>query len=186
MDVGLWECAHQAALTAPVCRPDRRAGTDTGPCPVIFGPPFATRFAMPPLPLPSETLSFANAAGQLYYHPAGHVRVAWGPGRVPLDAVQALYEKALTVLLTTGARKILSEHGQRAPLLPVTQQWITQNWIPRVVAQAQARQCALVEGADPVHRLSTETVVLASPAGFIYKRFAIRAEAEAWLAGLRL
>lgn len=141
---------------------------------------------MTPPPRLSETLSFANAAGQLHYHPAGHVRLAWGPGRVPLDAVQALYEKALGALLTTGARKILSEHGQRAPLLPVTQQWITQNWIPRVIAQARTRHCAVVEGADPVHRLSTETVVAASPAGFLYKRWATRAEAEAWLAGLRL
>ncbi len=141
---------------------------------------------MTPLPHPSETLSFANPAGHLYYHPAGHVRLAWGPGRVPFDAMQAFYEKALGVLLTTGARKILSEHGQRAPLLPVAQQWLTQNWIPRVIAQAGTRHCAVVEGADPVHRLATETVVSASPTGFTFRRWATRAEAEAWLASLRL
>ena len=160
------------------------AGWGTGAL-VIFGP-VRHPLPMPPLPRPFETLSFANAAGQLYYHPAGHVRVAWGPGRISLDVVQALYEKALTVLLTTGTRKILSEHGQRAPLLPAVQQWLTQNWIPRVISLARAHHCAVVEGADPVHRLSTETVVSASPAGFIYKRFATRTEAEAWLAGLRL
>ncbi len=141
---------------------------------------------MTPLPRSSEILSFTNAAGQLYYHPAGHVRLAWGPGRIPLDMVQSFYEKALAVLLTTGARKILSEHGQRAPLLPIAQQWLTQNWIPRVVAQARAAHCALVEGTDPVHRLSTETVVWTAPAGFTFKRCATRAEAENWLAGLKL
>ncbi|MFD1466907.1 hypothetical protein ACFQ48_01625 [Hymenobacter caeli] len=133
----------------------------------------------------NEIISFTNAAGQLYYHPAGHVRLAWAPGRVPLEAVQDYYEKVLAVLLTTGARKILSEHGQRAPLLPAAQQWLTQNWIPRAVAQANARHCAIVEGADPVHRLATETVVAGAPGGFEFKRFAARAEAEAWLAGLK-
>lgn len=128
-----------------------------------------------------EILSFTNAAGQLYYHPAGHVRLAWGPGRVPLDVVQAYYEKTLAVLLTTGARKVLSDHGQRAPLLPAAQQWLTQNWIPRAIAQARTRHCAIVEGADPIHRLSTESVVTASPKEFVFKRFSSIATAETWL-----
>ncbi len=139
-----------------------------------------------PLPPPFETLSYTNAAGQIYYHSAGHVRLAWGAERVPVAVVQAYYEKALAVLLTTGARRILSEHGRRTPLLPAAQQWLTQNWIPRAMAQARTNHCALVEGADPIHRLSTEAVVWAAPADFVFKRFASRAEAEAWLAGIRL
>ena len=140
---------------------------------------------MSPSPLLAETLSFTNAAGRLYYDPAGHVRLEWGPGRVPFEAVQACYEKALAVLLTTGARKILSEHGPRAPLLPAAQQWLTQHWIPRAMAQARLHHCAVVEGADPVHRLSTETVAVGAPAGFVLKRFATRAAAEAWLVSLK-
>ncbi len=140
---------------------------------------------MSPVLLLAETLFFTNAAGQLYYHPAGHVRLAWSPGRVPFEAVQAYYEKALGVLLTTSARKILSEHGQRAPLLPVAQQWLTQDWIPRAMAQSHTYHCAVVEGADPVHRLSTETVVASAPAEFVFKRFAQRFEAETWLGSLK-
>jgi hypothetical protein len=136
------------------------------------------------LMLDQEILSFNNAAGQLYYHPAGHVRLAWGSGRVPLDVVQAYYEKVLAVLLTTGARKILSDHGQRAPLLPAAQQWLTQNWIPRAMVQARTRHCAIVEGADPVHRLSTESVVTSAPKEFAFKRFPSVAAAETWLAGV--
>lgn len=133
-----------------------------------------------------EILSFNNTAGQLYYYPAGYLRLAWGPGRVPLDAVQAYYEKTLAVLLTTGARKILSDHGQRAPLLPAAQQWLTQNWIPRAIAQAHTRHCAIVEGADPVHRLSTESVVTSAPKDFIFKRFSNAAAAETWLVSVSL
>ncbi len=138
------------------------------------------------LPPPSEILSFTNAAGRIYYHSVGYVRLAWGPGRVPLDAVQAYYEKALAVLATTGARKLVSEHGPRAPLLPAAQQWLTQSWIPRAMAQARTRHCAVVEGTDPVHRLSVETVAAVAPTEFIFKRFATLAEAEAWMTGLRL
>ncbi|AMJ65002.1 hypothetical protein AXW84_05865 [Hymenobacter sp. PAMC 26628] len=112
--------------------------------------------------------------------------MAWGPGRVPLDEVQAYYEKALAVLLTTGARKILSDHGQRAPLLPAAQQWLTQNWIPRAIGQACTRHCAIVEGADPVHRLSTESVVTSAPKDFVFKRFFNAATAETWLVSLSL
>ncbi|TPG72023.1 hypothetical protein [Hymenobacter nivis] len=136
--------------------------------------------------LEQEILSFASTAGQLYYHPAGHVRLAWAPGRVPLDVVQAYYEKVLSTLLTTGARKILSDHGQRAPLLPAAQQWLTQNWIPRAMAQARTRHCAIVEGADPVHRLSTESVVTSAPKDFVFKRFGSAAGGEAWLTSLVL
>lgn len=138
------------------------------------------------LMLDQEILSFTNAAGHVYYHPAGLVRLAWGPGRVPLNEVQAYYEKTLAVLLTTGARKVLSDHGQRAPLLPAAQQWLTQNWIPRAMAQARTRHCAIVEGADPVHRLSTESVVTASPKDFVFKRFNNTAAAEAWLVNVGL
>ena len=133
-----------------------------------------------------EILSFNNTAGQVYYHPAGYVRLAWGAGRVPLDVVQAYYEKVLAVLITTGARKILSDHGQRAPLLPAAQQWLTQNWIPRAMAQARTRHCAIVEGADPVHRLSTESVVMAAPKEFVFKRFVSISAAETWLAKVAL
>jgi hypothetical protein len=40
------------------------------------------------------------------------------------------------------------------------------------MTQAQVRHCAIVEGADPMHRLSTQSVVAAAPAGFIFQRFA--------------
>ncbi|MGI4885136.1 MAG: hypothetical protein ACRYFR_09280 [Janthinobacterium lividum] len=133
-----------------------------------------------------EILSFNNTAGQVYYHPAGHVRLAWNPGRVPLDVVQLYYEKALGVLLTTGARKILSDHGQRAPLQPAAQQWLTQNWIPRAMGQARTYHCAIVEGADPVHRLSTESVVTTAPKDFVFKRFPGLTAAEAWLVSVAL
>jgi hypothetical protein len=128
-----------------------------------------------------ETLAFQNAVGKLYYHPQGYVRLAWGPERVALEALHGYYEQVLSLLLNTGARKILSDHGSRAPLSAAAQEWITRHWIPRAMTQARVRHCAIVEGADPMHRLATQSVVAAAPAGFIFQRFATLAEAKSWL-----
>ncbi|HEX8330124.1 MAG TPA: hypothetical protein VF629_21490 [Hymenobacter sp.] len=133
------------------------------------------------LPRPQETLYFQSAAGKLYHHPAGYVRLAWSAERLPLETIQAFYEQVLALLLNSGSRKILSEHGQRAPLSGPAQQWLTENWIPRAMAKARTHHCAIVEGANPLHRLSTQSIVSVAPAAFVFKRFADLEEAAAWL-----
>ncbi|GAB3571679.1 hypothetical protein [Hymenobacter daeguensis] len=130
---------------------------------------------------PQETLYFQNAAGKLYYQPAGFVRLAWSAERAPLDALKAYYAQALALMLSTGTRKILSEHGQRPPLSGAAQEWLTSEWIPQAIREARARYCAIVEGSDPLHRLSTQSVVSASPGGLIFQRFNAMEAAESWL-----
>ena len=133
-----------------------------------------------------ETQYFQNAAGRLYYQPdARVVRLAWAAERIPLAAIQEYYEQVLSLMLSTGSHKILSCHGQRAPLPAAAQEWLTGDWIPRAIAQAGVRYCAIVEGADPLHRLSTQSVVAAAPSGLQFKRFAEVREADAWLREVR-
>lgn len=131
-----------------------------------------------------EKLYFESSAGRLYYHPAGYVRLAWAPGRLPLADIQAYYEQVLALLISTGSRRVLSEHGQRSPLPAEAQQWLTASWIPRAQTMARTRHCAIVEGADPMHRLSTQSVVSAAPTDFTFKRFDTVRAAEAWLVGV--
>ena len=131
-----------------------------------------------------QTLCFESAAGHIYYHATGFVRLAWAPERFPQPLIEAYYEQVLALLCSTGCRRILSEHGQRAPLSVEAQQWITTNWIPRAMSLANARHCAIVEGANPLHRLSTQSVVSTAPVGFQFKRFDNRPAAEAWLLGI--
>lgn len=139
-----------------------------------------------PLSAVHETLFFESPAGRLYYQPAGYVRLNWSAGRLSLDLIQAYYEQVLTLLQRTNARRILSEHGQRAPLPPAAQEWITTDWIPRAMRLANTRHCAIVEGADPIHRLSTQSIVSSAPSDFYFRRFDTLAAAEAWLLGLVL
>ncbi|MCC3156596.1 hypothetical protein LJ737_05060 [Hymenobacter sp. 15J16-1T3B] len=140
---------------------------------------------MSPLLPDRETVFFRNAAGSVVFHSTGYVELAWGPGRLGLDELQAFYEQALTLLKSTDSGKILSSHGQRQPLSAAAQQWLTGDWIPRAIRQGGFRYCAIVEGQDPVHRLSTQGVVAASPVGVEFKRFQHRADAEAWLGSQR-
>ena len=123
------------------------------------------------LPRAQETLYFQNVAGKLFYHPLGYVRLAWSTGRLPVEEIKTYYEQVLTLLLNTGSHKILSDHGQRAPLSGLAQQWLTGDWIPRAIRLARASYCAIVEGADPMHRLSTQSVVSSAPAGMLFQRF---------------
>jgi hypothetical protein len=132
-------------------------------------------------PRAKEKLYFESPAGRLYYNAAGYVRLAWASERLSQGVIEAFYEQALALLSSTGSRCILSEHGQRAPISAEAQQWITANWIPRAITQARVRHCAIVEGANPMHRLSTQSVVSAAPAGLVFKRFDAMPDAEAWL-----
>lgn len=134
----------------------------------------------------TETLVFQNQAGKLYYQPQAYVRLVWAAERLPLDPIQTYYEQALALLASTGVRRILSDHGQRAPLLITVQEWLIANWIPRAMSLARTQHCAIVEGADPMHRLSTQSVVSTAPVGFQFKRFDQFSAADAWLRGLVL
>ncbi len=138
------------------------------------------------LPRARETLYFQNLAGKLYYQPAGYVRLAWAPDRVTFDVIQAYYEQVLALLQSTGVRCILSDHGQRTPLPAAAQEWLTTNWIPRAMRLSNTHHCAIVEGANPMHRLSTQSVVSTAPNGFLFKRFDSVEAAEAWLLALGL
>ena len=140
---------------------------------------------MTPLPIARETLYFESASGKLFHHPAGYVRLAWSAERTSMETIKAFYEQVLALLLNSGAHKILSDHGDRSPLTGPAQEWITQNWIPRAMSQARTRHCAIVEGANPLHRLSTQSVVAAAPSGFVLQRFATIEAAQVWLNGLR-
>ena len=138
------------------------------------------------LPRAPQTLYFENEAGRLYYRPAGYVQLVWSDARLSLAPIQAYYEQALVLLQNTNSRRILSEHGQRAPLPIEAQNWLTTNWILRAIALANTRHCAIVEGANPLHRLSTQSVISAAPPEFIFKRFDSVQEAESWLGGLAI
>jgi hypothetical protein len=138
------------------------------------------------VPYAQETLFYQSPVGKLYYQPGHYVRLVWAAERQPVETIQAFYEQVLALLKSSRVRRILSDHGQRAPLPIAAQEWLTANWIPRAMHETRTHHCAIVEGADPMHRLSTQSVVSTAPAEFQFKRFDTFAAADAWLRGLVL
>jgi hypothetical protein len=132
----------------------------------------------------SKAPYFKNSAGNVYYVGEDYVQLAWSTAKISLADTQVFYEQVLTLMRQNGARKILSEHGQRQPLSPAVQHWIIHNWIPRAMQQAQVAYCAIVDGSNPMHRLSTQTVIFEAPEGFTFKRFSTIIEAQTWLRSL--
>jgi len=128
-----------------------------------------------------ETQYYQNEAGRLLYNTLGYVHLIWSSERIAQASLENFYEQVLLLMQRTGATKVLSEHGARRPLLAEAQQWIATNWVPRAIAAVDFAYCAIVEGGDPIHRLSTQSVISASPTQLVFKRFAILAEAETWL-----
>jgi len=120
----------------------------------------------------------------MYYSSQGYIQLVWNSERILLSDLQVFYEQALALLDSTNSRKILSEHGQRQPLPAAAQYWLTHDWIPRAIKQVSVEYCAIVDGSDPMHRLSTQTVIMEAPTGFVFKRFTTIAEAETWLDSL--
>lgn len=135
---------------------------------------------MSPLLSDRETVFYSNAMGRVIFHSVGFVRLAWSAERITLPELQAFYEQALQLLGSVGVGRILSDHGQRQALPTTAQQWLVTEWIPRAI-RAGVRHCAIVEGHDPMHRLSTQGVVSSAPQGLVFGRFQDRAAAEAWL-----
>jgi hypothetical protein len=138
------------------------------------------------VPYAQEALFFQSPVGKLYYQPGHYVRLAWAAERQPVETIQAFYEQVLALLKSSRVRRILSDHGQRAPLPIAAQEWLTADWIPRAMRETHTQHCAIVEGADPMHRLSTQSVVSTAPTGFQFKRFDNFAAADNWLRGLAL
>jgi hypothetical protein len=135
-------------------------------------------------PRAQEKLVFQSSAGKIYYQPTGYVRLAWAQERIAFEHIQAYYEQVLALLQSTDVRRILSDHGQRAPLPAEAQQWLIGDWIPRAMHLTNTHHCAIVEGANPMHRLSTQSIVSMAPSGFVFKRFDSIEPAETWLLGL--
>jgi hypothetical protein len=132
-----------------------------------------------------EALYFQSPAGKILHHPAGFARLTWSAERTSIETVKTFYEQALALLLNSGARKILSDHGSRQPLPGLVQRWLTDHWLPQVIGLARARHCAFVEGTNALHRLAAQSVMNSSPAGFVFQRFATAEAAEAWLTSIR-
>ena len=114
--------------------------------------------------------------------PDAYVRIAWQDAPMDSGALRAVYEHALHLLIRSGLTKILPDHGQMAPFQAADRDWMLRTWVPRAVAEAGYRHCAIVESKQVFNRLGTRHLVMelgTSTLAVAY--FDEAAAADAWL-----
>lgn len=98
---------------------------------------------------------FKNAVGHLLAHPSGHyiaIEYYAGP-RQPAD-LQAFLSHAGRLLAHWGWDKLLSEHGQMAPLTSVELEWLITCWRSQTQEHTPILYGALLLPHDDLARLS--------------------------------
>ncbi|GAA3941571.1 hypothetical protein [Hymenobacter algoricola] len=107
----------------------------------------------------NASLYFHNELASVLEHADGYARIDWSPVPLQSGALRAVYEQVLRLLSSSGFTKILSDHQLRTPLLPADQLWLSQEWVPRAIAEAGYRHGAVVEAHDLLSRSSVVRVV---------------------------
>lgn len=124
---------------------------------------------------------FRNAAATISYAPAGYIRLDWQPVPATSAELRAIYEHVLRAMLHHRATTLLTLHNNRPPLPPDVQAWLTQDWMPRAVAEVGYGRCAIVEAEMPLSRLSAHPVGSNVRGQINYQYFGTEAAADTWL-----
>ncbi|QIL77505.1 hypothetical protein [Hymenobacter sp. HDW8] len=127
------------------------------------------------------TQYFHNAAAVITYHTVGYLRVTWHPTAVSVTELQAIYEHILHAMLHYGSTQLMSVHGQRPPMPPPLQQWLTTQWVRRAIAEAGYDKCAVVEAETPLSRLAARSIGSGLSQMLRYNYFSTMQDAADWL-----
>lgn len=131
---------------------------------------------------PAPQPFFANPAGQLLADAGGFLRIDWSPEPRTLAELQQFCEQIVQGLRRHGWSRALGNQARMRPFSPEEQQWITREWLPRVVREGGYRHGALVVSPNVLVRLATAYVTTnVHGLPLTYRSFEHEAEAVKWL-----
>jgi len=107
----------------------------------------------------NASLYFHNEVASVLEHADGYARIDWNPVPIQSGALRTVYEQVLRLLRTRGFTKILSDRQLMPPLLPADQVWLSEEWIPQAIEQANYRHGAVVASRDLLSHSSVVQVV---------------------------
>lgn len=130
----------------------------------------------------APALLFENTAGRVLADPAGFLRLMWSAQPRQLADTQALLMAASQHLRQRGWSRLIGDQTHMPPFSPDEQQWISQEWLPKVAYASGYRHGAIVVSSHVLSRLATAYITNAtSSAGMRYRSFDDEATAVAWL-----
>ncbi|GAB3302423.1 hypothetical protein ACFQT0_11070 [Hymenobacter humi] len=124
---------------------------------------------------------FSNAAAVISYAPASYIRLEWLSAPATVAELRSIYEHVLRAMQHHRVIRLMSVHNQRPPIPPEIQTWLTQEWLPRAVAEVGYRYCAVVEATAPLSRLAARAIGTGMKGLLSYEYFETDALADAWL-----
>lgn len=132
---------------------------------------------------PAAEVIFENNAGRLAVDSTGFLRTTWDSRARTLADTQGLFEAMLRGLQQRRWNRILINQVQMMPFTQAEQQWVSQSWLPRAVAEGGYRFGAVVVSPDVLVRLATAFVTTnVQGLPLTYRTFDTDAQATAWLA----
>jgi hypothetical protein len=126
-------------------------------------------------------LYFQNAAARLSLEPEGYLRLAWTAQATNETEVRAMYEHLAAAPTRYHTGLILSLQQQRPPISLPIQQWLTNEWFPRMNALPLKVCIAVVQGPSPVGRLAVRSMTQQFDQKVRRQEFEHEPEALAWL-----
>ncbi|HEX8506206.1 MAG TPA: hypothetical protein VF630_12625 [Hymenobacter sp.] len=129
-----------------------------------------------------RSLYFENSIGRIWEEPGEYLRLEYRPGVREAMQFRALLTHTAHALARQGWSKILVDQRSMAPFSPSEQDWMTNEWLPRAVAESGYRYGAILVAEDVFARLATNQFVMASrKLPHTYRTFEKEGEATAWL-----
>ena len=138
---------------------------------------------MPTAPL---TFVFANAAGELYQHPAGYAVLRYKDGFWGLSEIMALLTNVAQLLLAHGWHRLYADSRLMPELPPEAKAWVSTNWLSSLLSRPDRLHVALLPSTNQIAQAAASKVRNQAPSNVQYAYFADEAAAHAFLAGLPL
>lgn len=127
-------------------------------------------------------LFFENNAGQLLQDPAGFLRINWSTRARTLPELQDFCEHMLLAMQRNRWARALGNQREMTPFSAPEQQWVTQQWLPRMVREGGYRFGALIVSPNVMVRLATAYVTTnVQGLPLVYRSFETETAALQWL-----
>ncbi|WP_210516979.1 hypothetical protein [Hymenobacter terricola] len=131
---------------------------------------------------PARSLYFENSTGRIWEEPEGFVRLEYRAGPREIVQFRALLTHTAQAMSRRQWVKMLIDQREMASLSPGEQDWMTNEWLPRAVAESGYQYGAILLAHNVFAHLATNQFVMASRAlSTTYRTFETEDTAVAWL-----
>ncbi|QIL75240.1 hypothetical protein [Hymenobacter sp. HDW8] len=125
---------------------------------------------------------YENPIGRAVEDPMGFARLTYQPGLRSFDEFKDLLRHVMKLLIRQQDGCLLIDQRVMTPFTPEEQEYVIQQWLPRLVEEGGYRYGAVLVAQNVFARLATATVISAvRDLSITYQYFEQEAEAITWL-----